>query len=229
MRAASWLVVVAVGLAAFGVGSAAARRAPTPQERSDIAADIGVPAECSNIRVSTVNSSWASFTSPYSTGCAIGDGFAILRHEPQGWVRVWENTVDDFGACPGVPDRVAVDLGYCRAARTYILCDRSRGHVGPRVPIVKPSRCDTLGPQSSFGDSANLVGLRWARWGAAVAYGRGFERGYHLPLEHIPVTIKAYGRRQSRNTCEGDFVYTRLRLHSRYGTLIVRFPASSCP
>jgi hypothetical protein len=60
-------------------------------------------------------------------------------------------------------------------------------------------------------------------WITATA--TGIERGYHLPPEHISVRVIAYRR---RTDCNGDYHYTRLRISSRYGHLIVR-QTLDCP
>src|SRR5262249_40683004 len=86
-----------------------------------------------------------------------------------------------------------------------------------RKPVVRvaPAKCTVLPPMASFSEGSNLSGLRWRMWGGASATGTGFEQGFHLPLEHIPVAVVAY---QIVRCASGQLLYTRLRLSSSYGT-----------
>jgi len=108
------------------------------------------------------------------------------------------------------------------ASTTVILCANSKETA--RVPRVKPTRCNTLGPHQALAEDANLADLRWKGWGQPEATGTGIELGAHLPLAHIPVRVRAYGRQQCS---DGTGRYTRLRVHDRYGTRVVDFP--ECP
>jgi hypothetical protein len=90
---------------------------------------------------------------------------------------------------------------------------------------VAPTACTVLPPEASFAEGVNLVGLRWSGWGSTIATAVGYEQGFHLPLEHIPVRIQAY--RLRRNACPGPRVmlYTRVRATSTYGSTVARAQA----
>jgi len=96
------------------------------------------------------------------------------------------------------------------------------------TPKVRPHRCAHFGPGGSFGGGVNLVSLHWSHWGSSTTSGTGIERGFHLPLSNIPVSVSAYRR---RNGCRVRGrrlrVYTRLRTTSVYGTTLVRL--GTCP
>jgi hypothetical protein len=199
-----------------------ASRPATAMERAELAAAIGVAPECIDATVSTVDPQWAFFFSTNIPSCPQADGYVVLRREVTGWqVRLQESGV---GACPlgHVPTRVAGDLGLCRKPRTYILC-QPPGRLSERRLRSHPARCNTLGLGQAFARAANLARLRWRGWGRPVTRARGIERGFHRPLAHIPVRVKAYRRRR----CPfGDLIYTRLRATSHYGSLVVRYPAN---
>jgi hypothetical protein len=183
---------------------------------------IGVAPECIDATVSTVDSQWAFSFATNLPPCPQADGYVVLRREVTGWQVQLQGS--GVGACPvgHVPTRVAKDLGLCRNPRTYILC-LATGRATERVWRRHPARCVTLGPRQAFAQAAKLVRLRWRGWGRPVARARGIERGFHRPLARIPVKVKAYRRRR----CPfGDFIYTRLRATSRYGSLVVRYPAN---
>ena len=107
--------------------------------------------------------------------------------------------------------------------RAYLLC--ANADATARHRRFEPRTCNTLGPRQPFAAAANLAQLRWKGWGASTATGRGIERGFHRPSEHVAVRVRAYARRRG---CEGDWIYTRLAVESRYGELIVRQP-TACP
>ena len=209
------------------VAPVAAERPATAEERAGIAAARNLPPACIDAKVSTVDARWGTFTfADAAPGqCAVGDGFAVMRRSGATWETVGEGS-DTLGACQalGIPVAVGADLTYggrpvCRPRRTYIWCLPRGGE--DRERRSRPRRCTTLGPNDSFGGSANLAKLRWRKWGRRVARASGIERGFHLPLVRIHVRVAAYRRRQG---CEGDFVYTRLAVTSRYGTTLVRYP-----
>jgi hypothetical protein len=155
--------------------------------------------------------------------------------------RVTEGTAAFHEDCVarGEVKREASGTGYCVVAATtryaagwpvtappsppvVLLCANNRATA--RVPRVKPSRCDTLGPRQSFAQGSNLADLRWRGWGHAEATATGTETGYHRPLTHLRATVRAYRLRQCSAT---EDRYTRLRVHDRYGTRTVSFP--ECP
>lgn len=210
--------LVAVGLA----GTALARRPATDAERSAMASAIGFPPACVTAFVSTVDGNWGKVAPTNASGCPMADGFSVVHDKAGTWSQAWAGS--DYGACPidGVPTRVARDLRACRKARAYILC-LPRG-TSFRKPRAHPRRCTTLGPHDSFAQAMNLTRLRWRGWGRRVARGRGIERGFHLPYSHVRVRLKAYRRRRACGPNGNDYLYTRLRGTSRFGTTVVRFP-----
>ena len=107
--------------------------------------------------------------------------------------------------------------------RTYLLCANAKATERHRA--FEPRRCNTLGPTEPFASAVNLARLRWNSWGGWTATARAVERGFHLPAARVPVRVYAYRRRPG---CNGDRVYTRLRVSSRYGRKVVRQPAD-CP
>jgi hypothetical protein len=104
-------------------------------------------------------------------------------------------------------------------ARTLILCKASGTF--KRVGRVHPRTCTTLGPFDAFCCAFNLRKLRWSHWGQSTAAARGIERGFHLPLANINVRVRAFRRR--RAVC-GNWVYTRVKATSRYGSFTQKFP-----
>jgi hypothetical protein len=93
---------------------ALADRAPTKQERAGIAKKVGVPARCLKIRVSTVNSRWAStHVRNARTSCRrwAADGIAVFkRRKAGGWRFVTAGSAFECPV-PKVPPRVVEDLG----------------------------------------------------------------------------------------------------------------------
>ena len=87
------------------------------------------------------------------------------------------------------------------------------------MPKVAPSRCTVFGPGGTFGGGVNLAQLDWSGWGGPTAEARGIERGFHLPLSKIPVSVRAYRRKRD---CTGRLTYTRIRATSTNGTTRVR-------
>ena len=121
------------------------------------------------------------------------------------------------------PPGVGADLGLCKQRGTYLLCANARATARHRA--FKPRTCNTLGPRQPFADAVNLAKLRWSGWGKATATARGVDRGFRKKDKDVAVTVRASGRAVG---CRGDWVYTRLRVHSRYGNDYVRQP-TGCP
>lgn len=199
-----------------------ASRPATETERAELAAAFGVPPECIDATISTADQQWAFFFPTNIPSCPQANGYVVLRHEVTGWQVQYQGSAVE--ACPlgSVPTPVARDLGLCRKPRTYIMC-QPRGRFSERILRRHPARCNSLGPGQALAQAVNLARLRWRGWGRRVARARGIERGFHLPLARIPVRVKAYRRRLCPS---GDFLYTRLKATSRYGSLLVRYPAS---
>ena len=108
-RFAIAFVVVA---ALWAVPTAFAARAPTKSERAGIAKVARVPARCLKIRVSTVDSHYASaYRRNTVKSCARyqGDGVAVFRHRKSGWRFVTAGSAFECPV-PHVPSRVAKDL-----------------------------------------------------------------------------------------------------------------------
>lgn len=227
--ATAWAALL---IGALAPSAASAYRAATADERAAIARDLGgsAPAECLGLSISTVDEAWASVwwdTSPQPCAEAAADGVQVMRLGSDG---IWRYVTagSDITVCPPeIPLAIGRDLRWrtapvCRASRVYVLClPRGQDY---REPRVRPTRCPTLGPTDSFSEAANLRRLRWRRWGKPVATARGIELGWHRPFVHVRVRVRAY---RLRKDCQGDRIYTRLRVQSRYGRLIVRF--HTCP
>jgi len=106
------------------------------------------------------------------------------------------------------------------AVETHIPCLNSSGS---RYLLKKqPVRCAIFSYEGSFGGGTNLAQIRWNSWGGARAHGRGIEKGFHLPPQHIRVRIVAYRPVQA---C-GNRVYSRIASMSRNGT--TRVPLHVC-
>jgi hypothetical protein len=107
------------------------------------------------------------------------------------------------------------------AAAVRILCLNKAGSA--YVKRAHPSKCAAFGPGGSFGGGVNLRGLKWHAWGHSTARASGIEGGFHLPLEHTPVKVKAY--RIVSGSC--GRVYSRLRATSKHGSTTVKLKL--CP
>jgi hypothetical protein len=218
-----WLVVVAaVACLALPQPGWAARPA-SPDELAQMAAAAEFEPGCiASASVSTVNGAWGRLDpQPNLPNCPQGNGFFVMQFTPgSGWDVIWQGS--EVFPCPAadVPDDVGADLNVCRKGKTFLLCLPKSEDL--RVGRSKPSSCTTLGPQDAFCCAANLIKLHWKQWGKSQATATGYERGFHLPLQHIKAQVTAYGRKVG--DC-GDFVYTRLKVHTRYGTLRQKFPA----
>jgi hypothetical protein len=221
MRRFVSLAVFAAAVGGALAASASGARPATEQEAASLASAVGLPTICIAGTISTADESWAGVTETDAAGCSPGNGIDVLQLANGSWTQVTAGS--DFGTCPvsNVPTPVAKDLALCRDPQTIVLCANKNATY--RLPRIAPSRCDTLGPQQSFNEGANLARLRWKGWGRAVATTTGVDLGYHLPFEHIRVQVRAY--RLRRQCGDGDNLYTRLKIRSQYGTTLVRFPA----
>lgn len=229
MRSLAWmrtglrLAALAGCLCLLAARPVSAARPASPAERAQLAAAAGFDVGCiASATVSTVNGAWGRLDPvPDLPGCPQGNGFLVMHFtSAHGW-RVVQRDSELF-PCPagGVPDAVGTDLNVCRKGKTFLLClphGESR-----RVGRSKPSNCVTLGPSDALCCAANLVELHWKRWGKSYARASGYERGFHLPLQHIRAKVTVYRRRVA--DC-GDYAYTRLKAHTRYGTLRQKLPA----
>lgn len=149
----------------------------------------------------------------------------------------WQDVTDTGGAIPCDGHVIPADLiglwnlPFGTTARSVICALRDTDHVGiycndskggPHLRH-KPRRCLALPASASFSQGANLKKLRWKHWGKSVATARGRELGFHLPLQHIRVKVRA--TRLRRACGNGPWVYTRLRARSRHGVSTVRLDA----
>jgi len=69
----------------------------------------------------------------------------------------------------------------------------------------------------------SLVRLHWRGWGRGTAHATGIEQGFHLPRDHVRVSVTVFRLRR----CGRTRTYTRLRSTSHFGSLLVRM--SPCP
>lgn len=83
---------------------------------------------------------------------------------------------------------------------------------------MRPTACNTRGPSDAPARSANLVGLRWSRWGKPVATASGMDRGYGATPRSTPVTVTAYGREEHGMSGVGNYRYTKLRITAADGS-----------
>lgn len=218
-------VTALVGLATPAVSGA--DRPATQAERAGIAAALELPTRCAGGRISTVDSAWAIFIGRRLVDCPQGDGYIGLVRVPDGTFEVVDQGAFEQPACTiwrgPMPARVARDFDLCREPRVYLLC-RPRGE-RYRTIVERPARCDTLGPTQALAFGINMAKMRWRNWGQSRATGRGIVRGYRLPPARIPVRIVAF---RLRSVCNGDQLYTRLRVFTRYTPnrgLVSRLPA----
>jgi hypothetical protein len=105
------LLLLAAALALPAI--AHADRAPTRAEAARIAEVAGAPPRCLKIRVSTVNSRWASaYRRNLRRGCRRyqADGVAVFRRRSSGWRFVVAGSAFECPV-PKVPKAVVRDLG----------------------------------------------------------------------------------------------------------------------
>jgi hypothetical protein len=219
----SRLAVVLLFVVAL-LGVAEASRPATDEERMAVADGLAVPDECAAVTVSTIDGTYALMRRNGAAGCddAVDPGLHVMHLAGAGWTRA--AALRDAFSCPsGLPAGVGRDLGVCRTRRAYLLCANARATLRHRS--FKPRTCNTLARRQPFAAAANLAKLRWSGWGRATATARGVDRGFHKNDVDIAVRVRAYRRRAG---CRGDWIYTRLRVSSRYGRLIVRQP-TACP
>jgi hypothetical protein len=217
-----WLLGVVAVLVLLAVPAAVrAARPATPEEHAAVAGAAGFAVECTHVTVSTVDLSWARLDGAPVAGCPEGNGFIVMHFVPgRGWGEAAQGS-EEFSCVPyDVPTRVGEDLHACRKAKTYVLCRVQDEDT--RVPREKPKTCTTLGPRDSFAEALNLASLSWKNWGKSEATAHGIERGFHLPLQHVKVTVRAYRKRLG--DC-GDYIYTRVRARSKFGQTVAKLPA----
>jgi hypothetical protein len=208
-------------------GVASASRPATPEEADAVAAGAdGARGMCARVTMSTVDPAWALAVAKDLEGCEFDLDFDKLHvmHVVDGaWTRL--AVLDYPTGCPeGVPPAVASDLGFCKPQRGYMVCANRRATAIHRE-FDKPRTCNTLRPRQPFAQAVNLAKLRWSGWGKTTAKARGIDRGFRKKDRDTAVTVRASGRRVG---CRGDWIYTKLRVHSKYGTDVV-FQPSDCP
>lgn len=216
------LVALLIAIAAYPSSAWGARPA-TPAETESLVSwappntnDEFVTVDCVTARISTKRPAWAVLNTGTCFDYAYNMVFA-MRNAAWTHIPSANNTSTDL-ACPSTPDvplDVQYELGLCRKPTSYIVC-RPNGNV---VQIRRPKVCLTLGSTgSSFATSVNLVSIAWSAWGGPIARASGIERGFHLPLQSIPVAIVAFARKTDES---GDFRYSKLRVASKHGSIVV--------
>ena len=108
-------------------------------------------------------------------------------------------------------------------SRTYVLCANAKAT--ERHQEFRPRRCNTLGPTEPWAAPGHHPPPHGGAGGGGPGPARGGRLGFHRPASRVRVTVYAYRRRAG---CDGDRVYTRLRVTSRYGRVVVRQP-TDCP
>jgi hypothetical protein len=205
-------------------GVASASRPATEPERIAVADGLGVPDDCAVVTMSTVDGTWARLArKDGASGCDnLDDAVHVMHFDGMNWNQA--SYLDSQFDCPKeAPAGVGADLGLCKQRGAYLLCANRRATARHRV--FKPRTCNTLGPKQPLADAVNLAQLRWTGWGKATATARGVDRGLRKKSRTVNVTVRASGRAVG---CRGDWVYTRLRVHSRYGNDYVTLPIT-CP
>jgi hypothetical protein len=206
---------------------ASASRPATPEEADAVAAGAdGARGMCATVTMSTVDGTWALAVAKDHEGCEFDldyDKLHVMHFADGAWTRL--AVLDHPTGCPeGVPPAVASDLGFCKPQRGYMVCANRRATAVHRE-FDRPRTCNTLRPRQPFAQAVNLAKLRWSDWGKATAKARGIDRGFRKKDRDTAVTVRASGRRVG---CRGDWIYTTLRVHSKYGTDVVLQP-TDCP
>jgi hypothetical protein len=208
-------------------GVASASRPATVEEASAVADGLdGARGECADVTLSTADATWAVALAKDVGGCEydiVFDKVHVMHLADGAWSEFAE--LDHPTGCPaGVPPAVATDLGFCKPQRAYLVCANAHATAIHRA-FDRPRTCNTLRPHQPFAQAVNLAKLHWRGWGRPTATARGVDRGFHKNDRDTPVTVRASGRTIA---CKGDWVYTTLKVHSRYGTDVV-FQITDCP
>jgi hypothetical protein len=214
------MLVLAFGAA---TGTAQAERVATPAETQAVAAAMHLPASCSIVRISTVDSRFAYFTGRTGGGCAeLGNGFEILRRSGSAWKPATGGS--DLVACSksafgdDVPLKVLADLKACRPARGVRLdCNDDHGH---DVPQRAPVNCVILPGKASLSGGIDLHAMQWRNWGRATATGTGYTTGFHVGT-HIDVRITLTDVHPPSCATPVNF-YRTVKIRDRFGTFTLR-------
>jgi hypothetical protein len=222
-RAVLLALLISIALPAV----ASASRPATPEEADAVAAGAdGARGICATVTMSTIDGTWSLAVAKDVEGCEFDledDKLHVMHFADGVWTRI--AMLDHPTGCPeGVPAPVASDLGFCKPQRGYMVCANKRATAIHRE-FDKPRTCNTLRPRQPFAQAVNLAHLKWTGWGKSVAKARGIDRGFRKKDRDTAVTVRASGRRVG---CQGDWIYTELRVHSKYGTDVVYQP-SICP
>jgi hypothetical protein len=208
-------------------GVASASRPATAEEASAVADGLdGARGECADVTMSTVDSTWALALAKDVEGCEydiVFDKLHVMHLDNGAWSEF--SQLDHPTGCPaGAPPAVAKDLGFCKPQRGYMVCANARATAIHRS-FDRPRTCNTLRPHQPFAQAVNLAKLHWSGWGKATATAHGVDRGFHKNDRDTPVTVRASGRTIA---CKGDWIYTTLKVHSKYGTDVV-LQITDCP
>jgi hypothetical protein len=220
-------LLVAALLALLLVAPASdARRAPTSDEKKELADAASLDPACTSGFISTVDRRFGSVVGIRRAGCGVITGTFAVRRTTVGFEVVGAVPVEIGAACPkNVPRAAALDLQLCRPAKTYLLCRPANSSTtdGDRVLSEKPSRCSTLGPGDTRLEGVNLAKLKWRGWGGKSARSRGISRGFSKPFKRTTIRVRAY---RLRRCPAGDLIYTRLATRVRGKSQTFGFPAS---
>lgn len=165
---------------------------------------------CSTVTVSTADATWAAARFAAVDGCPEGDGVAVVRHDGELWLQAAVGS--DLGLCrdAGIPDAVGRDLGVCAtpsatvgALLVGVNANGMKLHLRPRSYID--------------GVRAEVTGLRWSRWNADRAVGRGRytyftsvnEERQGKRMLRLPITVTFFAPTVCAN---GQRIFTRQRV-----------------
>lgn len=208
---------------------ASASRPATSDELSKMGSQQGLVPACARALVSTVDPMFGRISSTDAPGCNGDEGYGVQKRVGPGWFFLGNVPKKPLRGCPltspALATPVAKDLKLCRNPKAFLLClpskKKNKSLSPDRVTKVKPRRCSTLAIGDPYSRAVNLTRVRWRHWGRKVARGRGIDKRFFSSRTRIRVRLKAYRRRR---VCNGDFLYTRVKVRSRRKTRIIKFP-----
>ena len=111
MKTSARCIAVVIALMLLAAPPALARHHPTASQRAAIAERLAFPPRCAIIWISSVSSSWASFSTSTRKSCVkyAANGVTILHHKHFRWHQV---TAGSEFSCPvpHTPANVVADL-----------------------------------------------------------------------------------------------------------------------